>query len=217
MIDRKAASHFLAFASLPNELEQGELLELLLRYCEPEAEQQAADLLSHYGDLANLLDATKEDLRKHSHFRGDGFAMLRLIAELHRRYIILRSHRETLLTGTASFQRYFLAKSIEDPQDGVYLLSLSPSRSVLDCTLLCKGKSRSEQLSLRSIAEIALQHNASSVILCYFRPHHMPLFHPEDLDFIHHFRDMLTPLNISMLDCFMFSQTGFLSYYDTVS
>ena len=59
MIDRKAASHFLAFASLPNELEQGELLELLLRYCEPEAEQQAADLLSHYGDLANLLDATK--------------------------------------------------------------------------------------------------------------------------------------------------------------
>jgi hypothetical protein len=55
------------------------------------------------------------------------------------------------------------------------------------------------------------------VILCYFRPHHMPLFHPEDLDFIQHFRDMLTPLNISMLDCFMFSQTGFLSYYDTVS
>lgn len=210
---QRQSARFLA--SLPDHLNQEELLELLLRYSEAEPEQTAQALLSHYGDLANVLDTTAEDLQESSDLSTKSLALVRLVAELHRRYLLIRSRPGPCLPGTASIHRYFLNLFQEAKEEAAYLLCMNAARTVLDCSPLCKGSSNSHELSLRSITETALQYNASTIVLAYYRPKGEPVFRSEDAELAATLSHVLEPMEISLLDSFLFTESTFLTLFES--
>ncbi len=198
-------------ATNADQLSQEELLELLLRYCEEEPESQAQALLSHYGNLANLLDSRVEDMQVYSKLSTDGIALVRLVTELHRRYLLIRSRTDHYLKDSTAIAQYMLPLFSGEQDEVVYLLCLNGARMVLGCTKIAQGVVDSAHLSFRTLVKEALQRNASAVVLAHNHPTGLPSPSEADIRTTLRLQELLSPMNISFLDHIIFSNDSYLS------
>lgn len=209
MKSEKIYADFLS--SKTDKLSEQQLLSLLLRYCEPSPRKQAQQLLTRYGNLANLLDAKTGHLSAYTDLKEDSLALLRLVTELRRCYLMIRTRTEKHLRDSDAIARYLLPLFSGENEEVVYLLSLDEERSVLGCTKIAQGTADSASISPRILVREALQCNAQAVVLAHNHP--SGFFSPSraDIAISNQLQEILRPLGITLLDHIIFSNDSHLS------
>ncbi|MBR6825799.1 MAG: JAB domain-containing protein [Oscillospiraceae bacterium] len=194
-----------------DELSQADLLTFLLCYCEKNPEETAHKLLEQTRNLANLLDADTEILRSCDSLSTAGLSLIRLVSELHRRYLLIRSRTERYLRDANSIAQYLLPLFTGEREEVVYLLCMDRARMVLGCSKLSRGDSDSAALPLRAVVREALVKDAGFVVLAHNHPTGSKTPSKIDIDTTLTLRAMLAPLGIELLDHIIYANDSFLS------
>ena len=197
--------------SAPDKLTDSQLLSQLLSYCEPDPSLKADALLAQFGNLANLLDSCPEDLLAEPVLTKSGASLVRLVAELHRRYLLIRSRTEMFLRDSESIVNYLWPLFAREKEEVVYLLSLDNVRRVLSCDKLSRGDSDSVCLPLRTLVKEVLVTEAAAVVLAHNHPSGIGLPSEEDIATTEALQAMLEPLGIVLLDHFVFFEDRYIS------
>lgn len=198
-------------SSPPDSLSDEELLSLLLSYSESAPTETSAHLLRHFSNLANLLDAGPDALCQVQGLSVQGSSLIRLVAELHRRYLFIRSRSETQLLSRESIANYLSPLFAGAAEEQVFLLCMDDGGRVLGCSCVAKGDVDSARISLRTLVKDALLKGAKRVVLAHNHPCGRRYPSKEDVQTTLELRDLLQPLDICLMDHLIFSSGGVCS------
>lgn len=145
------------------------VLELLLFFAMPRRDVNplAHKLINHFGSLAAVFDANREELMKIDGIGDNTATLIMLIPSISRRYMMSRTSFDNMLHTTSDLGNYLLPRFIGLREEVVYLICLDSKNKAISCTLVSKGSVNAAHVSTRSILETALNHNASSVVLSH--------------------------------------------------
>lgn len=197
--------------SKPDELADRQLLSFLLSYCDPESAKKADMLLAQYGNLANLLDTRPKDFLNDPILTEKEASLVRLVSELHRRYLLIRSRGDRFLRDRDSIANYLLPLFAGEREEIIYLLSLDDSRRVLGCDKISQGEAGSVQLPLRVLLKEALLKEATAVVLAHNHPSGLGCPSNEDITTTEILQKMLVSLNITLIDHMVFFDDSYFS------
>ena len=159
-----------------------QVLELLLFYCIPRQDTNALahGLLERFGSMYAVLEATPSELKKVPGI-GDNAAMfLHLLLETWRYYMVNRQAQEKALTTIEACGNYMLSYFAARRNECVFLLCLDAKCRILCCKQVGEGSVNSAAVPIRKIVEMAMDANASSVVLAHNHPSGLAL--PSDAD-----------------------------------
>lgn len=200
------------FAKDPSDkLTDEHLLSYLLEYCEEQPSEKAQQILTRFGNLANLLDAVPADLKLDSFLSNRSITLLHLVSEFHRRYLFIRSRTEVRMLDHASIADYLAPLFAGVQEEAAFLLTLDDSKSVLSCTQLAIGTAEATFLPLRMLVKEALVKKASYVVIAHNHPSGARTPSKEDIQSTFALRDLLQPLDIRLLDHLIFTESGYCS------
>lgn len=148
------------------------VLELLLFFGIPQGDTNplAHRLLEHFGSLAQVLEAPKEELEKVAGVGEHVSTLLTLIREISRYYMVNRSTACAILKTTGDCGDYLLPYFMGLRDETVYLLCLDSKCKAICCKEVGSGSVNSASISTRKIVETALAANATSVVLAHNHP-----------------------------------------------
>ncbi len=152
--------------------ESHELLELLLFYAIPRRDTNALAhrLLERFLTLDGVLSASIDDLMKVDGVGLNAATYIKAINALHR----AREQEQR-----KSYHRYDTVAKIKDfliplfsgyGEEHLYMLLFDAKMRMLDCVLLAEGSNCTLTVNVRQMLKIALDKNASSVILAHNHP-----------------------------------------------
>ncbi len=149
-----------------------EVLELLLCYAIPQRNVNplAHELLSYFGSLHAVFDATPEQLLKVEGIGPYAAAFLHLIAPLCRRIEISRMGQKPRLQNRKDAQAYCMNLLSGFHHEHFYLLALDAKMQLLGTVLIGKGSLSEVPAYPRLAVEAAIKYNAHSVVLCHNHP-----------------------------------------------
>lgn len=151
--------------------EEHMVLELLLFYSIPrkDVNELAHILINTFGSLHAVFDAPVEELRKVPGVGENTVALLKLMPQVSRRYLI--SRQETLknpqLTGTDDAGRYIIPHFHSERDEVVYIMCLDNSNRVLSFRPISRGNLNTASVSIRKLVEHAIRDNAAGIIMAH--------------------------------------------------
>lgn len=159
------------------------VLELLLFYCVPRQDTAplAKRLLEHFGSVAQVLEASVEELEK---VEGVGYqvsTLLSLTTDICRYYLVNRTMNQEILNTTDRCGDYLLQRFHGRRNETVFLLCLDAKCKVLCCREVGEGSVNSANIPVRRIVETALGVNATTVVLAHNHPSGIALPSDEDI------------------------------------
>lgn len=199
----------------PDSISDAELLALLLQFTRDDAKELADRILAQFPTVADVMEAEKQDLAAIEGMDEDTVLLLRLVPELHRRYFLSRSRRETRLTDSHDYGSYLLPYFYGVRDETVYLLLLDGAGRVINCRLLEKGSVSSANVPIRRLVQEALTANAAAVVLAHNHPAGIALPSKEDVEITLRLRDALEVMDIVLLDHIVVADDDFVSMRDS--
>jgi DNA repair protein RadC len=148
------------------------VLELVLFYAVPRKDTKgmARALLDQFGSLTKVLEADAKDLENVEGIGENVATFLNLLRDLVRYYSIKSAEGpkvvEDLNECGEYLKNFFVGKSREE----VYLMCLDAKCAVQCIKKIGEGSVTSTSVSTRKVMEVALAHNAASVILAHNHP-----------------------------------------------
>ena len=177
-------------------------LELLLCYGLPRKDTKplAEELINTFGGLTQVLDASPEQLEKVDGVGENLSTFLTLVREFVRRYSISKNISNKPLSSIEEccnyMKHYFNGKRNEE----VYLLCLDAKFMPLCCRKISEGSVHSSTISLRKIVEIALNVNATTVVLAHNHPGGFAIPSEEDKATTYRLAKSLAEVDIVLAD-----------------
>ena len=190
------------------------VLELLLFYCVPRQDTNALAhrLLSHFGSLVNVLDASAVELQKVEGVGEGIITFFSLRTQLERYYQIKRAQmEETQLADMDAIGKYLMGFFRNRRNEMVYLLCLDAKCKVLACYLIAEGSVNSANISTRKIVEKALASNASSVVIAHNHPSGLALPSSDDVGTTHIIANALKAIDVSLVDHLVYTEEDYVS------
>lgn len=177
-------------------------LELLLCYGLPrkDTKQLSEELLSTFGGLTQVLDASPEQLEKVPGMGENLSTFLCLVREFVRRYNIAKSQPDEPLTSTEDCCNYIRQYFSGKRNEVVYLLCLDAKFMPLCCKQIAEGSINSSTVSIRKIAEITLNVNATTVVLAHNHPGGLAIPSNEDIATTIRLAKVLSEMDIVLAD-----------------
>ncbi len=144
-------------------------LELLLFYAIPQKDTNALAhaLIAKFGSLSGVFDASYEELLKVSGVGENVATLIKLIPQMSRRYQISRQSPDMTLNTVEKAGTFLLPRFIGARVEIVLLLCLDGRKRLLSCEQVGEGTVSIAQTQTRRVVELALAHNAASVILAH--------------------------------------------------
>ncbi len=145
------------------------VLELVLFYAIPRQDTNpiAHRLLSTFGSLAAVFDASVEELTGKGGLSKNAATLIKLIPAAARRQQLSRVSGNQILDSTQKCGDYLVPFFFGSVQEEVYMLGLDAKCKLLGCIKLSSGSINSAGLSIRKVVESALSMKASSVVLAH--------------------------------------------------
>ncbi|MEG0940960.1 MAG: DNA repair protein RadC [Oscillospiraceae bacterium] len=145
------------------------VLELLLFFSVPRQDTNpiAHELLDHFGSLEAVFEAPAEELAKINGIGDNSVALLRLIPEVSRRYIMDKNKFDNIIDTTQKAGAFLVPRYMFERDEVVFVICLDAKCKIICCKELFRGVPNSAEVSIRKIAELALAKNATSVILSH--------------------------------------------------
>ncbi|MCF0120804.1 MAG: JAB domain-containing protein, partial [Oscillospiraceae bacterium] len=98
--------------------------------------------------------------------------------------------------------------------ENFYAVYLDAQCTVITCRLLSSGSANSTPVDIRKVVELALECNATSIVVAHNHTTSSSEPSQADLDTTFRLRSALTPLGIFLLDHIIFSTVDWLSMHD---
>ncbi len=199
-----------------------ELLELLLYYGIPQKDTNvlAHNVLDHFGSYINFFEASPEELSTVNGIGETSAILLALPKHLSQNYDKhLIQNKETIKSLTQA-KRICCTLLKYHTKETLYMICLDASRHVIRKLRISEGSLSQITVYERTLVELALRHNAHSIILTHNHPHGSCKPSIEDIDFTSHVVQIFSLLQIEILDhiivadnqhIFSFRQADFLS------
>lgn len=193
--------------------EEVHVLELLLFYCIPQSDTKplARELITHFGSLAQVLEATPEELQKIKGIKTHTATFLNLITAVSRYYQVHRTSQATVLNTIEKCGRFLLPYFIGRPKETVYLLCMDAKCKVLCCREVGTGSVNSAGVSVRKIVETALGVNATTVILAHNHPSGLALPSGDDVMTTRRIAAALQAVEIVLADHIVIADEDYVS------
>ena len=189
-----------------------EALELLLFYAIPrkDTKSTAKNLISRFGSLPAVLDATSAELTE-AGLSPNAAILLKLVPDMNRYYAVKTDGAGQKVHSTSDAGRILCAMFRHEQTESVRLLCLNAGGKVLKLALLNEGDINAVHFSVRKIVETALSAKAVSVILAHNHPGGTLTPSREDLDATNSAKAALNTVGIQLLDHLIISGDNYCS------
>lgn len=188
-------------------------LELLLFYCIPRRDTNAIahELIDYFGNLAGVLDAKPEEMQKVLGVGENVSTFLYLIRQISRYYQIRRAEPGEILTTLDACGKYLLPYFVGRENETVFLLCLDAKCKVICCRKVGEGSVNSANVPIRRIVEMALDANATTVVLAHNHPSGLALPSADDIQTTHKLAQALSLVDVTLADHVVVSNDDFVS------
>lgn len=195
-----------------------QLLELLLCYAIPQGDvnELAHALLGRFGSLAGICDALPEALMQTPGIGAHSAVLLKLIPKLAGRYTTIRGSVGDILDSTqraCDYLRLYFQQGARNEM--IYLVCMDAKYKVLGVHKLGEGSVNAADITPRRIAEVALAHNATSVILAHNHVSGIALPSQADLATTQKLLLVLQNLGVTLADHLIFADGDAVSLKDS--
>lgn len=189
------------------------VLELLLFYCIPRKDTNpiAHALLDHFGSLTNVFEATAEELEKVPGITKNAATFLSLVHQAGRYYQIKRAEPGDILRTIDQCGNYLVPYFYGRENETVFLLCLDAKCKVLGCKLVGEGSVNSANIPVRRVVEIALNTNATTVILAHNHPSGLALPSADDIQTTLRVAKAMEAVEITLADHIVVADNDFVS------
>ena len=177
-------------------------LELLLFYARPQGDTNplAHALLDRFGSLGGVLDASVSELVKVPGVRETTAALIKLVPAMSRRYLINRSDGGDVIDSATKAGRFFVPYFMNTREERVYALFLDARRRNLGCEELGRGVVNAVDINARKLASMALERNASYVVLAHNHLSGVAMPSAEDEESTLHLAEVLKLIGVGLCD-----------------
>lgn len=190
-----------------------EALEILLYYAIPRKDTNpiAHALIDRFGSLEQVLDAPIEELEKVPGITRNVAVLIKLVTEMGRLYLVKRGENNKILRTIQECGEYLKPHFFGRVNETVFLLCLDAKCKVLGCREVGEGSVNSANVPIRRIVEIALNTNASSVILAHNHPSGLALPSGEDIATTRRVAAALSTVDVQLVDHIIVADDDFVS------
>ena len=195
-----------------------QLLELLLCYAIPQGDVNALahDLLERFGSLAGVLDALPEALMQTPGIGEHSAVLIKMIPKLSGRYTTIRGSLGDILNSTRTACEYLRPYFQQGPRNEmIYMVCMDAKCKVLGVHKLGEGSVNAADIAPRKVVEIALAHNATSVIVAHNHVSGIALPSNADIATTHKLFEVLRDLGITLADHLIFADDDMVSIKDS--
>lgn len=189
------------------------VLELLLYYCIPRRDTNpiAHELLRCFGSLTGVFEATVEELEKVPGISRNAATFLNLVHQTGRYYQVKRAETGAILRTIEQCGRYLTPRFYGRENETVFLLCLDAKCKVLGCKMVGEGSVNSANIPIRRVVEIALNTNATTVILAHNHPSGLALPSDEDIETTIRVARAMDAVEITLADHIVVADNDFVS------
>ena len=190
-----------------------EALEILLYYAIPRKDTNpiAHGLINHFGSLAQVLDASVEELEQVSGISHNVAVLLKLVTEMGRLYMVKRAEDTKILKTITDCGEYLKSYFFGRVNETVYLLCLDAKCKVIGCRKVGEGSVNSANVPIRRIVEMALAANATSVVLAHNHPSGVAVPSDEDIATTKRVAAALSMVDVILVDHIVVADDDFVS------
>ena len=189
------------------------VLELLLFYCIPRKDTNpiAHSLLEKFGSLTGVFGASLEELERVPGITRNAATFLTMIPQVSRYYQVKRAQTGDILRTIDQCGRYLVPRFNGRDNETVFLLCLDAKCKVLCCKLVGEGSVNSASIPVRRVVEIALNANATTVILAHNHPSGLALPSADDIETTMRLARAMEAVEITLADHIVVSDEDFVS------
>lgn len=189
------------------------VLELLLYYCiaQKDTNPIAHALLDHFGSLPGVFQATPEELQKVPGIGPNAATFLTLIPQVGRYYQVKRTEPGAILSTIKQCGDYMVPYFYGREHETVFLLCLDAKCKVLCCKLVGEGSVNSASIPIRRVVEIALNANATTVVLAHNHPSGLALPSADDIQTTLQLARAMDAVEIKLADHIVVADNDFVS------
>ena len=190
-----------------------QVLELMLFFSIPRQDTNpiAHALLDHFGSLSRVLEAPVEELKRVEGIGEQSALLLKLFHESARYYQVDKTLREKILPTISACGEYLVPFFFGRQVETVYLLCLDAKCKVLCCQQVGEGSVNSAGVSVRRIAEIALNAKATTAVLAHNHPSGIALPSAEDVQTTHRVAAALRAVEVILADHIIVADGDYVS------
>lgn len=190
-----------------------QVLELILFFSIPRQDTNpiAHKLLDHFGSLSRVLEAPVGELQQVEGVGEQSALLLKLFHEAARYYQVDRTMREKILPTVAACGEYLVPFFFGRQVETVFLLCLDAKCKVLCCQQVCEGSVNSAGVSVRKIAEMALNAKATTVVLAHNHPSGIALPSAEDIQTTRRVAAALRAIEVALADHIVVADGDYVS------
>ena len=178
------------------------VLELLLFYAQPrrDTNELAHALIERFGSLRGVLESSPAQLKGVSGIGDNAVTLLSLIPAVSRRYMTETVPQNDPVDKPSTAGKYFVPRFMYEKEEVVLALLLDARNRPITCLELSRGVVNAADISTRKLAELCLEHRASSVMLAHNHLSGVPMPSAEDEAVTRQLRDTLWALGVNLSD-----------------
>lgn len=188
-------------------------LELLLFYVIPrrDTNEIAHNLLNRFGSFAQVLEAPVEQLAAVPGVGTNAATFLSMMMGISRYYDLSRARQNCCLLSNDECGQYLLPMFKGRRNEHVYMLYLDAKCRVLGCNEVGQGSVNFSSVPIRTIVEMALAMNATTVYIAHNHPSGVALPSVEDRACTLRLATALYAVDITLADHFVIAEDDYVS------
>ncbi len=189
-----------------------ELLEMLLHQSIPRVDTNpiAHALLEKFGSIKGVLDSSMSDLCTVKGVGQTSALQLKLTVELLRRYERASLERRTVYNSLSNMVRFLFPCFVGKGVESLYMMLLNNRMNLIRCEKISEGTVNCTDSSVRKIVELALAHNASSVVLAHNHPNGLTTPSSADLEMTDTINNHLQMLGVTLVEHIIFADRRYM-------
>lgn len=186
------------------------VLELLLFYSVPRKDTNllAHRLIQHFGSISGVFDASIERLMQVEGVTYNTAVLIKLAVAVGRRYQVSKHSVGTVLTTTDMVSDYAASLFMGEIEEMIYVICLDGKNKVITVERIAKGGITTTEVSIRSIVECVVKHNAVNVILSHNHPSSVARPSVQDIETTQKINRVLEEMQIRLSDHVIIGSDG---------
>lgn len=192
-------------------------LEMLLYYAIPQRDTNniAHDLINEFGSLSGVFEASVESLESVKGVGRNAAILIKLIPEMYSKYQLDKAKNSShILDNAEKVGKYFVSKYIGLTHEVLMAVCLDNKCRVKKFFVVSEGSIGSTDVNLRKIAGMAINVNASSVIIAHNHPAGVAAPSAGDVEAVRVIVNTLRKLDIVLCDSIIVAGENYYSMAD---
>ncbi len=194
-------------------LSDGELLAIFLRtgVSGKSAVDLARTLISEFGGLRFILQASEEQFCAHLGLGPAKYALLQAVLEMSQRHLKESMHKELVFTEPKTVKNYLTTRLRHLPHEVFCCLFLDSQHRLIIFEELFQGTIDGASVYPREVVKKSLSHNAAAVIFAHNHPSGVSEPSQSDERITHRLIKALELVDVRVLDHFIIGEGGVVS------